>query len=94
MRRYIAQCALKNVELAQVVNSSIDLGGAFFSWIFTMVTLIHGVENFDVASVEATQQQWCGDEDKILKVPGDRNSKCSLILAIRNSFYEKMQFLF
>jgi len=66
VRRYVAQCAIKNVELAHVVNSSIELGGAFFSWIFTMVTLIHGVENFDVASVEATQQQWCGEEEKIL----------------------------
>lgn len=54
VRRYVAQLALKNIELAQVVSSSLDKGVAFFQWIFTMINLIHGVENFEIASVEVS----------------------------------------
>ena len=54
VRRYVAQLALKNIELAQVVSSSLDKGVAFFQWIFTMINLIHGVENFEISSVEVS----------------------------------------
>ena len=57
--------ALKNVELAQIINASLEKGSSFFRWIYSVLTRIHGVEIFDI--IDDINEQSDADQNKILK---------------------------
>ena len=57
--------ALKNVELAQIINASLEKGSSFFLWIYSVLTRIHGVEIFDIT--DDINEQSDADQHKILK---------------------------
>ena len=57
--------ALKSVELAQIINASLEKGWSFFRWIYFVLTRIHGVEIFDI--IDDINEQSDADQNKILK---------------------------
>ena len=65
IQHYIGQMALKNVELAQIINASLEKGSSFFLWIYSVLTRIHGVEIFDIT--DDINEQSDADQSKILK---------------------------
>lgn len=65
IQHYIGQMALKNVELAQIINASLEKGSSFFLWIYSVLTRIHGVEIFDIT--DDINEQSDADQHKILK---------------------------
>ena len=65
IQHYVGQMAMKNVELTQVINGSLDNGSSFFLWIYSVLTRVNGPDNFEIP--EDVNGQSGTDNNKILK---------------------------